>query len=62
VAEGCLVWPQWERMCIILQRLDAPGLGVPGGAPFQKQREGLKEGFCEGGPGGQHLGCKYINE
>ena len=28
VAEDCLVWPQWERMCLILERLDAPGKGI----------------------------------
>jgi len=28
-AEGCLVWPQWERMYLILQRPDAPGTGIP---------------------------------
>ncbi|KRY62480.1 hypothetical protein T4D_6742 [Trichinella pseudospiralis] len=22
---GCLVWPQWERNCLALQRLDMPG-------------------------------------
>jgi hypothetical protein len=27
VAEGCLAWPQWERMHLILWRLDAPGVG-----------------------------------
>ena len=25
VAEDCLVWPQWERMGLILWKLDAPG-------------------------------------
>ena len=25
VAENCFVWPQWERMCLILWRLDTPG-------------------------------------
>jgi hypothetical protein len=24
VAEDCLVWTQWERMCLILPKLDAP--------------------------------------
>jgi hypothetical protein len=23
--KDCLVWPQWERMCFILWKLDAPG-------------------------------------
>ena len=26
VAENCLVWPQWEKMCLILKRLYAPGM------------------------------------
>ena len=48
VAEDCLVWPQWERMGLILKRLDAPGKGDAGGVevgmggrtPSQKQRGG----------------------
>ena len=31
VAEDCLVWPQWERMGLILWKLDAPGKGDAGG-------------------------------
>ena len=27
VARDCLVWSQWERMCVILRRFDAPGKG-----------------------------------
>ena len=26
-AEDCLVWPQWEKMCLTLERLQAPGSG-----------------------------------
>ena len=26
VAEGCLVWSQWKKIGLILQRLGAPGL------------------------------------
>jgi hypothetical protein len=49
VAEDCLVWPPWERICLILWELDAPGktdagggeLGVcvwtGGGAPSQRR-------------------------
>jgi hypothetical protein len=25
VAEDCLIWPQWEGMCLFLFRLEAPG-------------------------------------
>jgi hypothetical protein len=25
IAENCLVWPQWEKMCLILQGLEVPG-------------------------------------
>jgi hypothetical protein len=27
IAEVSLVWPQWEKMRLILQRLEAPGKG-----------------------------------
>jgi hypothetical protein len=27
IAEVCLVWPQWEKMCLILERLEAPKKG-----------------------------------
>jgi hypothetical protein len=26
-AEHCLVWPWWEKMCLTLKRLEAPGSG-----------------------------------
>ena len=39
VAEGGLVWPQWERLHLILQGLDALGLGDTGGALSQRQWE-----------------------
>jgi hypothetical protein len=25
IAEVCLVWPQWEKMCLTLERVEAPG-------------------------------------
>jgi len=39
----CLIWPQWERMCIALQRLDVLGKGIPRGTPTlsEKGRERL---------------------
>jgi hypothetical protein len=27
---GYLIWPQWERMCLALQRLDVPKWGLYG--------------------------------
>jgi hypothetical protein len=58
VAEGCLVWPQWERMNLILQRLDEPGWGDMGGGALSKLkgrgdaaknsiRGGLERGGCD---------------
>jgi hypothetical protein len=47
VAESCPVWTQWERMLLILQRLDSPGLA--------DKRLGRKGAFPEvKGPGGHH--------
>lgn len=55
-AEDCPVWSQWEEMCLILQRLDAPGKGIfPGeGYPLRGKEEGawgeeLWEGILGGG-------------
>jgi len=25
VEEDCLIWPQWVKMCLILERIEAPG-------------------------------------
>jgi hypothetical protein len=27
IAEICLVWPQWEKLLLILERLEFPGKG-----------------------------------
>jgi hypothetical protein len=48
-AEDCLVWPQWEKMCLILERLEAPRKGgdweggehPPGGKGKKEQEEEL---------------------
>ena len=40
VAEDSLVWPQWERICLIMQELDAPGKIDMGGGDSQTQRKG----------------------
>jgi hypothetical protein len=60
VTEDCLVWPQWERMCLSLWKLDAPekrdaggGEWADRGAPSQKYEDGMKNsgggGDWEGG-------------
>jgi hypothetical protein len=35
VAEDCLVWPQWERMCLILWKFNAPGKRSSGGGEVE---------------------------
>jgi hypothetical protein len=43
-AEDCLVWPQWERMCLILWRFDTPGkrdAWEVGEHPLKGKREGV---------------------
>jgi hypothetical protein len=32
VVEDCLVWPQWERISLILWKFDAPGKSDGGGS------------------------------
>jgi hypothetical protein len=61
VAEGCYVWPQWERMCLTLQKLNSFGWGGYRRLPSQMQRGGgIGRGTLWGGGCGreQHLGCK----
>jgi len=49
IAEDCLALPQWERLCLILQRLDAPGLGATYKMPHLLRGEGgWEEGLCVG--------------
>ena len=49
VAEGCLVLPQWEGLCLILQRLDAPKWENTHGCPtlseqkWDGRRDSVKE-------------------
>jgi hypothetical protein len=41
IAEVCMVWPQWEKMYLILERLEVPGKGEAWmGAPSQRQGGG----------------------
>jgi hypothetical protein len=35
VAEDCLVWPQWERMHLILWKVDTPGKRDAGGVKVE---------------------------
>jgi hypothetical protein len=69
---ACFVWPQWERMCLVLQQLDvrgrgqnrkwdagAGGLTPRGRLPILRGMGG--EGLLEGVLGGAEelgLGCK----
>ena len=54
---ACLVWPQWEKMCLTLQRLDVPGQEGNGeGGSTLSEEKGRDEGLCERW-GEQQLGC-----
>jgi len=44
VAEGYLVWPQGERMHLILQRLDALGWEIWGRGALSEVKEWTEEG------------------
>jgi hypothetical protein len=50
----CLVWPQWERKCLTLKKLDVPGWGqIQGGSTHSEQKgKGIGEGLSEGMTGG----------
>lgn len=60
IAEDYLIWPQWEWVCLIFQRLDAPERWNDWRAPSQKQRGEEMEKILERGDKGQHLGCEKI--
>jgi hypothetical protein len=51
IAEVCLVRLQWEKICLILNRLEAPGKGEAcwGRSPSQRQ-QGEEMGTVEAGP------------
>ena len=49
--QGCIVWPQWERMLLTLQRLDMPMLEGTWWGTLSEKREVEGEGLCKGGPG-----------
>jgi hypothetical protein len=40
----CLIWPQWERMCLALQRLDVPGWGIYPGPLTCSEEKGREDG------------------
>jgi hypothetical protein len=49
VAERCHIWPQWERVHIILQRLDIPGWEDTRELSSQRLRgRGLGRGTLQG--------------
>jgi hypothetical protein len=71
VAEDCLIWPQWEGMCLVLWRLDAPEKGdargmrlewVGGWVSTLLEAKGREMGGGQRGDlvGRQHLKCKQI--
>jgi hypothetical protein len=43
VAKNCLVWPQWERMCLVLYRLDASRKADAGGSKMCRGGSTLSE-------------------
>jgi hypothetical protein len=48
--QGCLVWPQWERMHLFCQRPDVLGWGKPGDTTLSEEKgKGLWEGVWVGG-------------
>ena len=55
IAQDSLVWPQWEKMHLILERLEAPRKGVAWGVggtvlETRKRRNGMRN--CGKGEGG----------
>ena len=49
---------QWERVWLVLQRLDAPGWGDSweGSTLSEEKEKGMGEGLCEGGWEGAAFG------
>ena len=44
-AEHCVVWPQWEKTCLILYRLKALGWGRSGGREHHLGYRGRMKGL-----------------
>ena len=61
VAEDCLVWPQLERMCLILQGLEVLGKGdAHGGGVTLSEAKGKGNGIKNCGRGNwerDHVWC-----
>lgn len=62
----CFVWPQWDTMCLPLQRVDVPELVVVNRVPRRLSTLSEKKGKGQGGncvredwEGRQQLGCKW---
>lgn len=50
--QGYLVWPQWERMKLILQRFDLSGSwNTQGGPTISEEKGSVGKGVCESEPG-----------
>lgn len=62
MAEDCLVWPQWVKMHIILERLEAPWRGESwwGESSAQDRGGGWEKGLWWGELGGARLDWKWI--
>jgi hypothetical protein len=41
--ENCLIWLQWEKICLIHKRLEAPGMGKAWYVWVSHQRQGEEE-------------------
>jgi hypothetical protein len=55
-----LVWPQWERMCLVLQQLDGGGVDTQRRASPPQKRRGTENG--EWGEGGGRTCVRVLGE
>jgi hypothetical protein len=60
VAEDCLAWLQWEKICLILKRLEAQGRGRTIGLLSKTvvSWNGIRNCGGGNGEGDKQLGCK----
>jgi hypothetical protein len=63
IADYCLVWPQWKKIWLIFERLEAPGEGGCGWQhPLRSKGEGERdEKWWEGEPD-RGTGCNVNKE